>query len=125
MPERHADTLAVREIRCFIGWSRRNVFPPHPNIHTDLDFARRHGFEGMIMSASQIVPHLHEALIDAIGVDAFFDGTQIQYKMMRPEPSEGVAFARVLRTEAPGTLELRVDDGGETLFIRGRARLGG
>jgi len=123
MTERHAEILALREIRCFIGWSRRNVYPSHPNIHSDVDFARRHGFDGMIMSASQIVPHLHEALIEAIGVDTFFSGTRVEYKMVRPVPSEGVAFARILRSDEPGTLDLRVDDGGKTIYIRGRALL--
>lgn len=123
MPDPVAKELAVREIRCFLGWSRRNVYPPHPNIHTDTDFARSHGFDGMIMSASQIVPHLHEAIIAAIGADAFFGGARVAYKMIRPVPSEGTAYARVLSTDTPGVLELRVDDGDEALFIRGSATL--
>lgn len=123
MPDEVGHELAAREIRCFTGWSRRNVYPPHPNIHTDLDVAQQHGFETMIMSASQIVPHLHEALIDAVGADAFFSGVEVEYKMIRPVPAEGIAYARILRSEDPRVLTIQVDDGGEALFIAGRATL--
>lgn len=123
MAKNPEDELAARPIRCFTGWSRRNVYPPHPNIHTDLEVARAHGFDTMIMSASQIVPHLHEALIDAVGADVFFSGVEVEYKMIRPVPAEGIAYARVLRSEDPGVLTIQVDDGGESLFVAGRAIL--
>jgi hypothetical protein len=123
--DRAGEQVAEREIRCFTGWSRRNVYPPHPNIHTDLDVAQRHGFPTMIMSASQIVPHLHEALIDAVGADRFFSSVEVEYRMIRPVPAEGIAYARVLRTEDPSVLTIQVDDGGDSVFITGRATLPG
>ncbi|NNL85727.1 MAG: hypothetical protein HKP27_08750 [Myxococcales bacterium] len=115
--------LAARDIQCFLGWSRRNVYPPHPNIHTDHDFARERGFPGAIMSASQIVPHLHEAVIDAVGCAVFFGGTRLRYKMVRPIGSESRAHVRVLRTDDPTTLELRVENAEGDLCIVGEAVL--
>lgn len=117
------EELATRELQCFLGWSRRNVYPPHPNIHTDHDFARERGFPGAIMSASQIVPHLHEAVIDAVGVDVFFGGTRLRYKMIRPIASEGSAWVRVLRGPDARTLELRVENAEGGLCIVGEATL--
>lgn len=112
-----------RDIETFLGWSRRNVFPPHPNIHTDHDFARARGFEGAIMSASQVVPHLHEALIELLGEDRFFGGTAVRYKMVRPIPSEGRARVSILaRPGEPRKLELRVESAG-SLAITGTATL--
>ncbi len=114
----------ARDIETFLGWSRRNVFPPHPNIHTDHDFARERGFEGAIMSASQVVPHLHEALIELLGEEVFFGGTQVRYKMVRPVPSEGRARVSIrARKGEPGILELLVETEPGATAIVGTATL--
>ena len=113
-----------REIQCFLGWSRRNVFPPHPNIHTDHDFARERGFEGAIMSASQVVPHLHEALVELLGEETFFGGTRVRYKMVRPVPAEGAARISIrVKASNPRELELWVENGPASAAIVGSALL--
>lgn len=98
-----------KTINCFLGWSRRNVYPPHPNIHTDHNFAQERGFDSAIMSASQVVPHLHEALIEILGEQTFFNRTDIRYKMVNPVGAEGAITITITR-QSPTKLALKVDN---------------
>ncbi len=111
-----------KTINCFLGWSRRNVYPPHPNIHTDHHFAQERGFDSAIMSASQVVPHLHEALIELLGEQIFFNQTDIRYKMINPVGSEGSITIIIIR-QSPTKLDLKVKNEHDKLAIVGIATI--
>jgi acyl dehydratase len=106
---------------CFLAWTRRNPIPPHPNIHTDVESARAAGFETIIMSASQIVPHLYQALIEVVGVEKFFSGLKVSYKMVRPVTVPGIARVIIEASEHPGTMTVRIEDAENNLCIVGTA----
>ena len=111
-----------KTINCFLGWSRRNVYPPHPNIHTDHDFAQERGFDSAIMSASQVVPHLHEALIELLGEQIFFNQTDVRYKMVNPVGAEGSITIIIIR-QSPTKLDLKVNNEQDKLAIVGVATI--
>lgn len=106
---------------CFLAWTRRNPIPPHPNIHTDIESARAAGFETIIMSASQMVPHLYQALIEVVGTEKFFGGLKVSYRMVRPVTVPGTARVVVETSEHPGILAVRIEDAESNVCIVGTA----
>ncbi len=110
------------QLPCFLAWTRRNPIPPHPNIHTDVEPARAAGFETIIMSASQVVPHLHQALIEVAGAEAFFGGMKVAYRMVKPIAVPGGARVIVEADgESSSLLHVRIEDMAGTVCIVGTA----
>ncbi|TAJ16313.1 MAG: hypothetical protein EPO47_11020 [Rugosibacter sp.] len=114
-------TLYETVLPCFLAWTRRNPIPPHPNIHTDIESARAAGFETIIMSASQLVPHLYQALIEVVGAETLFGGLKVSYKMVRPVTVPGIARVIVETSERPGILTVRIEDAAGNICIVGTA----
>lgn len=73
------------------------------------------------MSASQMVPHLYQALIEVIGADKFFSGLKVSYKMVRPVAVPGIARVVVETSEHPGTMTVRIEDAENNVCIVGTA----
>jgi acyl dehydratase len=109
------------ELPCFLAWPRRNPIPPHPNIHTDEDAARAAGFPGVIMSSSQVVAHLHQALIEIAGPEAYFGGMKVAYKMVRPVPVPGTARVVVEIGDAHDRWTVRIEDEANNVCVVGTA----
>jgi hypothetical protein len=115
------EVLIDRELSCFLAWTRRNPIPPHPNIHTDLESARQAGFETVIMSASQLVPHIYQALIEVVGEEVFFGGLKVAYRMVRPVAVPSIARLVVERGDEPTTFIVRIADAAGNPCIVGTA----
>jgi acyl dehydratase len=117
-----ATVIYERELPCFLAWPRRNPIPAHPNFHTDDDAARAAGFPGVIMSSSQLVAHIHQALVEIAGVSGYFGGMKVAYKMVRPVPVPGIARVVVEKSEESDELAVRIEDGLGNVCIVGTAQ---
>jgi len=116
------EEINAREIYCFLAWSRRNSYPPHPNLHTDLDRAQGAGFPNIIMPGALLGAHLVQAAVDHYG-DRFCYGSVISFKLVRPILTETKPVLRTYldKTDDSLVLDLRDDDG--HVLVVGKAKL--
>ena len=112
-----------RELPCFLAWPRRNPIPAHPNIHTDDDAAQAAGFKKVIMSSSQLVAHIHQALVDLFGIERYYGGVTLSYKMVSPLEVPGIARVVVESIEGSSELAVRIEDENGKPCIVGSAAL--
>jgi hypothetical protein len=118
------EEIDTREIYCYLGWSRRNSHPPHPNLHTDFEQAKTAGLPGIIMQGAVLGAQIVQAAVDHLG-DRFCYGSTVSFKLIRPIVTESRPKLRVYRNKIDNSLSLQLeDDGGQTL-VAGFAALNG
>jgi hypothetical protein len=116
------EEIDAREIYCFLAWSRRNSYPPHPNLHTDFDKAQEAGLPNIIMPGALLGAHLVQAAVDHYG-DRFNYGSVISFKLVRPILTETKPILRTYLDKTDGSLVLDLrDNDGHTLVV-GNAKL--
>ena len=126
-PETSAGVLEeidTREIYCYLGWSRRNSHPPHPNLHTDVEQAKGAGLPGIIMQGAVLGAQIIQAAVDHFG-DGFCHGSTVSFKLVRPIPTESRPKLRVYRNKSDNTLNMQLEDAnGQTLVVGFASRNG-
>ena len=118
------EEIDAREIYCYLGWSRRHSYPPHPNLHTDSELAKRAGLPGVVMQGAVLGAQIIQAAVDHFG-ERFCYGSTVSFKLVRPIPTESRHKLRVYRNKSDDSLNMRLEDGsGQTLVVGFAARNG-
>lgn len=116
------EEIDTRELYCYLGWSRRNSYPPHPNLHTDFEQAKTAGLPGIIMQGAVLGAQIVQAAVDHFG-DRFCYGSTVSFKLVRPIMTESRPMLRVYRNKIDNSLNLQLEDGnGQTLVAGFAAR---
>jgi hypothetical protein len=116
------EEINAREIYCFLAWSRRNSYPPHPNLHTDFDRAQGAGFPNIIMQGALLGAHVVQAAVDHYG-DRFCYGSVVSFKLVRPILTETKPVLRTYLDKTDDSLVLDLRDGDGHTLVVGKAKL--
>ena len=114
------EEIDAREIYCYLAWSRRHSYPPHPNLHTDLEQAKSAGLPGIIMQGAVLGAQIVQAAVDHLG-DMFCYGSTVSFKLVRPIMTESRHRLRVYRNKNDGSLNFQLEDGNGQILVTGFA----